>query len=138
MGIFNIFEKSYFRLWGAFFDCTSCQNIFRAFIQRKFQVQITKIRRILISFSMFVNVCQCFKNRRKNKKLFGSSLDFLRNLAVVFWHILRNLTNFWSEFLIFTTDKNPVRNFFDQKLPKVKKLFRSSGVVKFLIKKKSV
>ena len=58
------------------------------------------------------------KNRRSNKKLFRSITNFLRNLFVVSWHTLRNLTYFCSVFLIFLTYKKSIRNFFDQKLPK--------------------
>ena len=62
-----------------------------------------------------------------------SSLDFRRNLAVVFLSYLKKSDQFLLQ-VIFTTDKNPVRNFFDKTFQKVKKPFRSSGVVKFIIK----
>ena len=63
------------------------------------------------------------KITENNKKLFRSITNFLRNLFVVFWHTLRNLTYFCSVFLIFLTYKKSIRNFFDQKLPKSEETF---------------
>ena len=60
---------------------------------------------------------------RGEGKMFRSIANFLRNLFVVSWYTLRNLTYFCSVFLIFLTDKKPVRNFFDQKLPKSEETF---------------
>ena len=63
------------------------------------------------------------KITENDKKLFRSITNFLRNLFVVSWHTLRNLTYFCSVFLIFLTYKKSIRNFFDQKLPKSEETF---------------
>ena len=63
------------------------------------------------------------KIAEKNKKLFRSIMNYLRNLFVVSWHTLRNLTYFCSVFLIFLTYKKSIRNFFDQKLAKREETF---------------
>ena len=78
------------------------------------------------------------KITENNKKLFRSITNFLRNLFVVFWHTLRNLTYFCSVFLIFLTYKKSIRNFFDQKLPKSEETFQVITSSQVSYKKKRV
>ena len=73
---------------------------------------------LLISLhSLFISKRMVHKNLYSICKFLGSLQNFLRNISVIFWDILRSLTHVCSEFLIFATDDKRVKDFLDQKLP---------------------